>query len=121
MGRLLGAFRLAVLASFLTTAHASADAMFMGLGDLPGGGFFSIPRAVSADGAVVVGVSGSSDSDGNEAFRWTESAGIVGLGDLIGGAADSLLVRSTADGSLAVGYATSSQGHQASRWSQSGG
>ena len=30
--------RLAVLASFLSTAYASAEAMFMGPGDLPGRG-----------------------------------------------------------------------------------
>ena len=38
MARLLRAFRLAVLATVLSTAHAPANAMFMGLGDLPGSG-----------------------------------------------------------------------------------
>jgi hypothetical protein len=38
-----------------TTSPASAEAMFMGLGDLPGDIFSSEARAVSLDGSVVVG------------------------------------------------------------------
>ena len=38
---------------------------------------------MSADGSVIVGYSQS--DFGAEAFRWTESEGMVGLGDLPGG------------------------------------
>ncbi len=43
-----------------------------GLGDLPGGGFFSFAIGVSADGSVVVGRSDS--SNGTEAFIWDEDS-----------------------------------------------
>ena len=55
----------------------------VGLGDLPGGVFFSEAYATSADGSVVVGY--SSSAEGFEAFRWTEATGMVGLGDVSGG------------------------------------
>jgi uncharacterized membrane protein len=41
----------------------------VGLGDLPGGEFFSHGAGVSADGSVVVG--GGTSASGFEAFRWT--------------------------------------------------
>ena len=78
MSRRLLSIRLAVLATFLSTAHASADAMFMGLGDLAGGQFASLPDPVSADGSTVVGASIS--ASGREAFRWMSGGGMVGLG-----------------------------------------
>ena len=52
----------------------------LGLGDLDGGTFDSVGEGVSGDGSVVVG-SGESPS-GREAYRWTQSSGMVGL-DLI--------------------------------------
>ena len=59
----------------------------VGLADLPGGESFSEAFGISADGAVVVGLSRSAASGSlYEAFRWTESEGMVGLGDLPGGA-----------------------------------
>lgn len=62
------------------------EAMFMGLGDLPGGHIYSIAQSVSADGTIVVGTSSSNSggATGYEAFRWTAREGIVGLGDLYG-------------------------------------
>ena len=57
----------------------------VGLGDLPGGDFYSQGWGVSADGSVVVGRSNIVSSLGMEAFRWTEAEGMVGLGDLPGG------------------------------------
>ena len=42
----------------------------MGLGDFPGGNFFSKATGVSADGNVVVGF-GRRASFVTEAFRWT--------------------------------------------------
>jgi probable HAF family extracellular repeat protein len=52
-----------------------------GLGDLPGGSFFSEALSISADGSVVVGRS-SSDS-GDQAFRWTADGGMRKLWDLL--------------------------------------
>jgi probable HAF family extracellular repeat protein len=54
---------------------------FTWLSDLSGGTSYSVPTAVSADGKVVVGYSGS--SNGEEAFRW-ENGVMIGLGDLPG-------------------------------------
>jgi probable HAF family extracellular repeat protein len=64
-------------------ALSASAASFQGLGDLPGGTFFSIARAVSANSNVVVGYSTS--ASGTETFRWTVSQGMIGLGDLPGG------------------------------------
>ena len=53
----------------------------VGLGDLPGGRFGSAAKAVSADGSVVVGGSGS--DSGDEAFRWTEAGGMRNLKEML--------------------------------------
>ncbi len=54
----------------------------VGLGDLPGGGFFSEAYDVSADGSVVVGRSAASDGRINyRAFRWTANTGMNALPD----------------------------------------
>jgi len=77
--RVLWAF---VLTALGTASSVGAQATFTGLGDLPGGGFASQARAVSADGSVVVGVSDSGDATvGDEAFRW-ENGVMVGLGGI---------------------------------------
>jgi hypothetical protein len=47
-----------LLSAFVTLGPASAawtEPVFMGLGDLPGGGFCSGASGISADGSVVVG------------------------------------------------------------------
>lgn len=78
----------------------------VGLGDLPGGSPRSEAFGVSADGTIVVGYSGSTaslDSGYYEAFRWTESTGIMGLGDLPGGTFASSAAAVSADGSMIVG------------------
>jgi probable HAF family extracellular repeat protein len=49
----------------------------IGLGDLPGGAFFSEAWGVSNDGSVVVG--NSSTLDGTEAFIWDEENGMRSL------------------------------------------
>lgn len=77
-------------------------AQFRGLGDLPGGEFYSYATAVSADGTVVVGVGVS--ADGDEAVRWT-SEGISPLGDLPRGVHNSVPWGVSADGSVVVGTA----------------
>lgn len=99
-----------------------------GLGDLPGGTFYSSATAVSADGSVIVGSSNS--AQGTEAFGWTDlnnnglldSAEILdlhsefGLGDLAGGGFKSVAYDVSADGSVIVGAGTSDVGSEAFIW-----
>lgn len=96
-----------VIALILTKACVG-QAMFMGLGDLPGGDFTSRARAVSHDGLVVVGVSHSANGTTGtqgccEAFKWTLAGGMVALGDLPGASFESEARGVNADGSLIVG------------------
>jgi len=89
---------------------ASVNAVFMPLGDLPGGGFASEAVAISADGSMVVGTGTNSTPAPSvpggfefEAFRWTSAGGMQGLGTSLG-------VRGTAgaavsgDGSTIAGF-----------------
>jgi probable HAF family extracellular repeat protein len=82
----------------------------VGLGDLPGGNFYSYASNVSANGVTVVGASksafGTTSEDGLEAFRWTSGGGMVGLGDLPGGPFSSAAADASADGSTVVGTGT---------------
>jgi probable HAF family extracellular repeat protein len=83
---------------------------FVGLGFLPtpaGVTRYSQAEAISADGAVIVGESRSMNSpQGEEAFVWTASGGMVALGDLPGGTFQSWAYAVNADGSVVVGRAT---------------
>ena len=97
---------------------AVVTATFQGIGDLPGGNFWSRANAISADGLVVVGF-GRNDS-GFEPVRWTLAEGIVGLGFLPGGDSGVALGVS-ADGSVVVGGGNSSFGEEAFRWTQTDG
>ena len=110
---LLGLFTL------LGSPSTQAGPSFTGLGHLAGGSFESYAAGVSADGSVAVGL-GSSTS-GNEAFRWTDSGGMVGLGDLAGGSFYSYAYGVSADGSVAVGRSISASGGEAFRWTDGGG
>ncbi|NRA00706.1 MAG: PEP-CTERM sorting domain-containing protein, partial [Myxococcales bacterium] len=113
--------------------NASAKPLFMGLGDLPGGDFYSKAFAVSADGSVVVGMSDNAcngaiqllpGSCAYTAFRWTEEGGMVGLGDLPGGYFGSGAYAVSADGSVVVGEgisASSTPGYEAFQWTQGSG
>jgi probable HAF family extracellular repeat protein len=56
-----------------------AQPSFQGLGDLPGGSFYSEAVDISSDGTVVVGSSDAGEIHGLRAFRWTSSTGMVGL------------------------------------------
>lgn len=62
---------------FFTAPAAGADALFMGLGDLPGRGASSASWGVSANGSTAVG--GSQSILDREAFRWTFDFGMEGL------------------------------------------
>ena len=96
----------------------------VGLGFLPDGNTSSA-NAVSANGSVVVGsaniLNGPTPSgDATEAFRWTQSGGLVGLG-FLPGVWDSVAYFVSADGSVVVGQNTFANSGQAFRWTQSGG
>ncbi len=75
---------------------------------------YSDATAVSANGAVVVGV-GSNSSGASEAFRWTEAGGMQGLGFLGGNFSQATDV--SADGSVVVG----STGASLFRWTAATG
>ncbi len=86
-------------------------ASFEVLGDLPGGTYYCYPKAVSGDGAVVVGRSES--SNGTEAFVWREGV-ISGLGCLPAPSFYSDARGVNADGSVIVGIAHKLAGTSAS-------
>lgn len=99
-----------------------ADGM-MGLGTLEGG-TSSQAWGASADGSVVVGISGSTDD--NRAFRWTADTGMESLGTLTGGLISQAFAVS-ADGRVIVGMSGSTafpnteSGGEAFRWTQESG
>ena len=112
-----------LLASILFVAFPaySDAASFQPLGDLPGGGYFSAAKAISADGLVVVGDSNSELGQGKEVFRWSESTGMVALGDLDGGLFASAAYGVSADGLVVVGFGRSANRQEAFRWTESTG
>lgn len=94
-------YRFGVPAVWCAAAACGQGPVFVGVGDLPGGGFASRALGVSADGSVVVGesVTGS----GWRAFRWTRSAGVQALGPLNAGDAFSRADGVSRNGSVVVG------------------
>jgi probable HAF family extracellular repeat protein len=96
-----------------------AEEGMVGLGDLPGGSFWSDAFAVSADGSTIVGYSRA--GSGTQAFRWTAQDGMIGLGDLPGGGTISYALGISADGSTIVGYAHSYLQWEAFCWTGDGG
>jgi hypothetical protein len=101
MRTLIAVVGLVAASLFLLSHPGYAEPMFMGLGNIPGGGFFSAVLDVSADGSTAVGV--GAGTSGDEAFRWTSGGGMVGLGSLYGTYRSHALGVS-ADGSVVVGY-----------------
>src|SRR5574340_1484276 len=112
-----------VLGFWLTAAASeiAAAASFDGLGYLHGGAY-SEATGVSADGAVVVGTSGTQEGQ-PQAFRWTAPAGIVGL-PRPEGLAKSWAADVSADGNYVAGWASNSVttpvGTEAVRWDVAG-
>ncbi len=109
-------------AQFATISLHTAGATpfcFQGIGDLPGGAFISQAWGISADGSTVVGT--SSSTSGEEAFRWTDSTGMVGLGDLPGHHTSSHGWAVSADGAVVVGDGISTSGLEATRWTSATG
>lgn len=100
-----------VLMSVLIVVNsAKATVSFQGLGDLPGGDFFSQAHDISADGSVIVGVSNSASNI--RSFRWKS-----GVMNSLGGGTWSGAHGISGDGSVVTG--TYSSG--AYRWTQAGG
>jgi probable HAF family extracellular repeat protein len=113
------------LAAFLGTTIWSGTgecASFTGLGDLPGGVYRSIARAVSADGSVIVGASRVTDF-GDGAFRWTAETGIVALTDVPEGHFTSLIdaYGISADGSVIAGVGRAGFNTEGYRWTEADG
>jgi probable HAF family extracellular repeat protein len=93
-----------------------------GLGDLSGGAYLSGGHSTSYDGSVVVGYTHSGRANGStEAFRWTESTGMLGLGDLTGGFFSSQAWDVSANGHVIVGQGSSASGVEAFRWTEDKG
>lgn len=112
---------IAVTLSVFCLRTTQADSFFLGLGDLPSGGFQSGAKAISADGSTVVGY--GYGETGLEAFRWTSSDGMVGLG-FVSPSHTTYSEASgvSADGSVVVGAsAKGGGGTQAFRWTASEG
>ncbi len=95
-----------IFAASGSATPASAEAVFMGLGDLPAGEFSSAARAVSADGSIVVGFSDDGDArDGEKAFRWENGVmtPLDGPPCQLRSGCDSRAEDVSADGSVIVG------------------
>lgn len=93
------------------------DGVLTALGTL--GDYPSSPAAMSPDGRVIIGQSKS--PNGNEAFRWTASEGMVGLGDLAGWEFYSAATGVSADGSVVVGRGMAEAGFEAFLWTAATG
>jgi len=92
----------------------------VGIGDLPGGAFYSAAVSISGNGLVVVGESES--ASGMEAFRKDLSSGaMTGLGDLAGGAFDSRANGASYDGSVVVGESVTGVSTGPFRWTAASG
>jgi uncharacterized membrane protein len=85
---------------------APPKSTFRGLGDLPGGETRSEAYALSADGATVVGSSGSGLGESGEAFRWRRGTGMEALGCVESYCSGRLVSRAhgvSADGGIVAG------------------
>ena len=108
------------------TAQAQTTGSFQGLSFINRGGSapssYSYASGVNSDGSVVVGQSTNAKLN-YEAFRWTQSGGMVGLG-FIGVSSGALSKANgvSADGSVVVGSSTTDVPSQteAFRWTQGG-
>ena len=92
----------------------------VGLGSLVPDGW-SRAIEISGDNRVIVGEVGPPTSGDSEAFRWTQSGGMVGLGDLPGGIARATATAASFDGSVIVGHGSTALGTEAFIWDDSNG
>src|SRR4029453_15628695 len=95
-------------------ASPAAALSFPPPGDLIGGDTNSSAYAISNDGTTVVG--SSSALLDFEAFRWTQTLGMVSLGDLATGGSESSAYAVSGNGSVAAGYGTTGTGIEAASW-----
>ena len=79
----------------------------------------SLAHGISPGGSVVVGVSES--TFGLEAFKWTESKGMVGLGEFPGGDFFSRADAASNNGTVIVGTSETASGQEAFIWTESRG
>jgi probable HAF family extracellular repeat protein len=87
---------------YVSSTSVAGMCRFQGIGDLPGGNFYSKAYGISTDGSVIVGETESGSRI--EGFRWTELEGMMGLGNLTGSDLDSSRAYGvSADGSVIVG------------------
>jgi probable HAF family extracellular repeat protein len=113
----------AAVCLFAGSAAFGDQPSFTGLGDLPGGLYYSTAYRVSGDGSTAVGRSSSGSSYPDyEAFRWTEGTGINGLGYLEPTISHwSSAYGVSRDGSVVVGESTSGTLYWwASYWMENG-
>lgn len=105
---------LITVTALIPAAARGGQPSFMGLGDLPGGLYRSLPRAVSGDGTTVVGLSNSAASVA-DAFVWRAGT-MTSLNPVPGW----FLVNANSvswDGSVIVGSGSNSIGeNEAFRW-----
>ena len=104
--------------AFFTTPSAGSDALFVGLGDLPGRGVSSSGWGVSADGSTAVG--GSQSIHDGEAFRWTLDSGMEGLGTTPNGSASTARAVS-GNGTAVVGESAVAFVREALFWMEGSG
>src|ERR1051325_2101851 len=110
---------LGVLTVVLAAPLALAQS-FTPIPDLAGGSFSSQGRAVSPDGAVVVG--NSSSTNGTQGLRWGLAApGAGGLSDLAGGNFSSTAFACTPGGTVVFGQGAGATTLEAFRWTAAGG
>jgi probable HAF family extracellular repeat protein len=117
---ILTGFSLSALSLFAVSPAQAA--YFRGLGFLDSSNPYrsSSASGISADGSVVIG--SSNNTNGLEAFRWTQSDGMVSLANLDGGNFSSGANDVSDDGSVVVGVIYNRlDGSEAFRWTQSGG
>lgn len=96
------------------------QSLMVGLGYVAAGENQSSANAVSANGLVVVGVSGAIGSPGRQAFRWTQEGGMQGLG-FLPGTNTSIATGLSANGSVIVGNAYGTGRDAAFIWTASAG
>jgi probable HAF family extracellular repeat protein len=110
--------------SFAVSSSSPQSVSFQGLGDFSGGTFESSALRVSADGSVIVGY--GTTAAGKQAFRWTQSDGMVSLGNLPDHSFKQSEARGvSADGAVVVGsgnpVGSGWDSNQGFRWTQNGG
>jgi uncharacterized membrane protein len=82
----------------------------VGLGDVPGGGFYSEAYDVSADGKVVAGKSAGNVPFYYSAFRWTAETGMFLIPGAVGVGTPNIATAVSGDGHVIVGALSSGDG-----------